>query len=51
MKKTLLIIGTLAFLSGCSLTGNPDQENFDREYENPDFSQEEAKLLNGEISE
>lgn len=47
------IISTLALLffilfSGCTISENPDQENFEREYETPDFSEEEAKVLNGE---
>ena len=51
MKKIFLVLFTLTVFSGCSLSfsGNPDQENFDKEYiDAPDFSQEENKVLNGE---
>ena len=51
MKKILLTLLTFTLLSGCSisLSGNPDQENFDEEYSAaPDFSQEESQVLNGE---
>jgi len=51
MKKLIIGMLTLALFSGCSisLSGNPDQKNFDEEYSAaPDFSEQEKKVLNGD---
>jgi len=51
MKKIIFTALALTFFSGCSisLSGNPDSENFDENYQAvPDFSEQENAVLNGE---
>jgi len=38
------------FFSGCSIFENPDEENFEVEYEEPSFEEQERQLINGEKS-